>query len=128
MPGTSPSEPGTSPSERGASAGPSGIVLLPSRTALLRVGQPDNRRILDDRPARNARRSEVVVVNPPTTEIPDRALRALRDRALQATAVPIALLDAALEELPVVWVNDAFEKVTGYSAAEFRERQATVVD
>ncbi|WP_231384244.1 SpoIIE family protein phosphatase [Cellulomonas sp. URHD0024] len=67
------------------------------------------------------------MVNPPGPEIPDRALVELRDRALRATAVPIALLDAAAEGMPVVWVNAAYEKVTGYGVAEARRRQEDVL-
>lgn len=67
------------------------------------------------------------MVNPPEPAIPDRALADLRERALRATAVPIALLDAAEPGLPVVWVNEAFEKVTGYGLTEARRRQEAVI-
>lgn len=68
------------------------------------------------------------MVNPHEPPIPDRALADLRDRALQATSVPMALLDAAAPGMPVVWVNDAFERVTGYGLAEARRRQDAVVE
>lgn len=68
------------------------------------------------------------MVNPPEPPIPDRALADLRDRALSATSVPMALLDATPPGMPVVWVNDAFEKVTGYGVAEARRRQDAVVE
>lgn len=51
----------------------------------------------------------------------------MRDRALRATSVPIALLDAIEPGLPVVWVNDAFERVTGYGLDEARRRQSDVL-
>ncbi|WP_369817279.1 SpoIIE family protein phosphatase [Cellulomonas sp. Root137] len=51
----------------------------------------------------------------------------MRDRALRATSVPIALLDATESGLPVVWVNDAFERVTGYGLDEARRRHADVL-
>lgn len=41
--------------------------------------------------------------------------------------MPIALLDASEPELPVVWVNDAFERVTGYGLDEARRRHADLV-
>ena len=68
------------------------------------------------------------MVNPPEPPPHERAPAGLPERALQATAVPIALLDAAGPGLPVVWVNDAFQKVTGYGVAEARRRQEAVVE
>ncbi|WP_231505149.1 ATP-binding SpoIIE family protein phosphatase [Cellulomonas sp. URHE0023] len=52
----------------------------------------------------------------------------LLDRALRAAAVPIALLDATGSDLPVVWVNAAYEKVTGYDADAARQRQGAFVE
>ncbi|WP_456823520.1 SpoIIE family protein phosphatase [Cellulomonas sp. P5_E12] len=51
----------------------------------------------------------------------------MRDRALRATSVPIALLDASEPDMPVVWVNDAFERVTGYGLEEARRRHPGAV-
>ncbi|MET0787941.1 MAG: SpoIIE family protein phosphatase [Cellulomonas sp.] len=41
--------------------------------------------------------------------------------------MPIALLDATEPDLPVVWVNDAFERVTGYGLQEAQRRHADIV-
>ncbi len=56
------------------------------------------------------------MVNSPAPS--DSDLVDVRDRALRATSVPIAVLTATEPDLPVVWVNDAFERVTGYGLAE----------
>src|SRR3954449_10173460 len=42
----------------------------------------------------------------------------LRDRAVLATGISFTLADAKAEDLPLVWVNPAFEATTGYSAEE----------
>ncbi|MDQ0374968.1 ATP-binding SpoIIE family protein phosphatase [Cellulomonas humilata] len=39
----------------------------------------------------------------------------------------MALLDATTTNLPVIWVNDAFERVTGYGVEEAQLRQAAVL-
>ncbi|WP_082570943.1 SpoIIE family protein phosphatase [Cellulomonas sp. Root485] len=44
-----------------------------------------------------------------------------------STSVPMALLDATAENLPVIWVNDAFEQVTGYDVEEARRRQTAIL-
>lgn len=43
---------------------------------------------------------------------------ALKDRALAASAEGITIADARLPERPLVYVNEGFERLTGYSAAE----------
>lgn len=44
-------------------------------------------------------------------------LRLLR-RAIKSTENGIAIVDARAEDMPLVYVNEAFERITGYSAAE----------
>ena len=53
------------------------------------------------------------MVNSHASPLPDRALAGVREQALTSTSVPMALLDAAETNLPLIWVNDAFERVTG---------------
>ncbi|WP_456786014.1 SpoIIE family protein phosphatase [Cellulomonas sp. P5_C5] len=66
------------------------------------------------------------MVNSHATPLPDRALADVRDRALSSTSVPMALLDAATTNLPVIWVNEAFERVTGFDVVEARRRQEAI--
>ena len=42
----------------------------------------------------------------------------LRDRALAASSVGIVIADARLPDMPLIYVNPAFEKITGYSPTE----------
>jgi PAS domain S-box-containing protein len=42
----------------------------------------------------------------------------LRDRVIRASSLGVVIADAAREDLPLVYVNPAFESITGYSAAE----------
>ncbi|MDY6782951.1 MAG: adenylate/guanylate cyclase domain-containing protein [Cyanobacteriota bacterium] len=42
----------------------------------------------------------------------------LRDRALAASSVGIVIADVRLPDMPLIYVNPAFEKITGYSAGE----------
>lgn len=42
----------------------------------------------------------------------------LRQRALDASANAVVICDAASPQLPIIYVNPAFESTTGYSAAE----------
>ncbi len=42
----------------------------------------------------------------------------LRDRALAATSNGIIIADARLAHHPVIYVNPAFEQITGYSATD----------
>ena len=67
------------------------------------------------------------MVNSHASPFPDHALADVRDRALKATSVPMALLDATAANLPVIWVNDAFERVTGYGLDEARRRQTAIL-
>ena len=59
-----------------------------------------------------------------TDEQADDWLRDVRDRALQSLTVPVAVLDGTQREMPVVWVNDAFEKATGFGVAELGAHRA----
>ncbi|QTE31224.1 SpoIIE family protein phosphatase [Pengzhenrongella sicca] len=47
-----------------------------------------------------------------------QALGEVRDRALRATDVSFVITDAADPDTPIVWVNDAFTRTTGYTSAE----------
>ena len=67
------------------------------------------------------------MVNSHASPLPDGALAGVRDRALTSTSVPMALLDAAETNLPLIWVNDAFERVTGYGVEEAQRRQTAVL-
>jgi len=42
----------------------------------------------------------------------------LRDRAIEASVNPIVIVDSREPGMPIVYVNPAFERVTGYSSAE----------
>ena len=42
----------------------------------------------------------------------------LHDRALASSSCGITIADAADPDLPLIYVNDAFEKITGYPPAE----------
>ncbi len=42
----------------------------------------------------------------------------LRDKAIEASSVGIVIADALLPDMPLIYVNSAFEKITGYSAIE----------
>ena len=50
-----------------------------------------------------------------------------RDRALRATDVSFVLTDATRPDNPVVWVNDAFTRTTGWTAAEVVGRNPAVL-
>lgn len=39
-------------------------------------------------------------------------------QALEAVDVSVCIADARLDDMPVVWVNDAFESMTGYASAD----------
>jgi PAS domain S-box-containing protein len=47
-----------------------------------------------------------------------RSLRVLRRQALDATDVAFSVTDARQEDNPLVWVNPAFTRLTGFPAAE----------
>lgn len=53
------------------------------------------------------------MVSPEPPRPPADALREVRDRAIQATDVALVITDASAGA-PIVWVNDAFTRTTGY--------------
>jgi len=58
------------------------------------------------------------VVNPSAADVPLPSLAFVRERALEATDVAFVITDATDPVGPIVWVNDAFEQVTGYALAD----------
>jgi PAS domain S-box-containing protein len=60
------------------------------------------------------------MANQPTTRPPriPRVTRALLEAAVASASNGIVLADASLPDLPLVFVNPAFERITGYSARE----------
>ena len=58
------------------------------------------------------------MVNSLPVDACDAALAECRDRALQATDVSFVITDALGPGSPIVWVNEAFTRTTGYTAAE----------
>src|SRR5690554_4181610 len=84
------------------------MCLGRSRTSIDMVG-PERRRAWW-----NARRSEALVVNSSAADPPLPSLAFVRERALEATDVAFVITDATDPVGPIVWVNDAFEQVTGY--------------
>jgi PAS domain S-box-containing protein len=58
----------------------------------------------------------------------DGSLDRVRELALGSTTVPMALLDAGQPDLPVVWVNAAFERVTGYGLDGAQRRHGDIVE
>src|SRR5690554_2964546 len=84
------------------------MCLGRSRTSIDMVG-PERRRAWW-----NARRSEALVVNSSAADPPLPSLAFVRERALEATDVAFVITDATDPVRPIVWVNDAFEQVTGY--------------
>jgi diguanylate cyclase (GGDEF)-like protein/PAS domain S-box-containing protein len=54
-------------------------------------------------------------------KLAEQALR-LRDRALEASVNAIMITDSSKEDNPIVYVNPAFERNTGYTAAEVQGR------
>ena len=49
---------------------------------------------------------------------PDAELAALRDRAIVATDLAFTISDPRQDDNPLIWVNPAFTRVTGYSSDE----------
>ena len=54
-------------------------------------------------------------MSPSATDPPLPSLAFVRERALEATDVAFVITDAGDPVGPIVWANDAFERVTGYS-------------
>ena len=49
----------------------------------------------------------------------------LRDRAIEASLNPILIVDSRQADMPIIYVNPAFERVTGYSRAEAMGRNCS---
>jgi diguanylate cyclase (GGDEF)-like protein/PAS domain S-box-containing protein len=56
----------------------------------------------------------------------EEALR-LRDRAVEASVNPVLIVSAADADMPLVYVNRAFERVTGYSRSEVIGRNSRLL-
>ncbi|MCW8808400.1 MAG: EAL domain-containing protein [Rhodanobacter sp.] len=52
----------------------------------------------------------------------------LFERAIQSTGNGIVITDASAEDMPIVFVNHAFERMTGYTAAEVLGRNCRFLD
>ena len=57
----------------------------------------------------------------------ERELR-LRERALAATSDAVLVADASRSDHPIVYVNEAFERITGYAAGEVTGRPLELLD
>lgn len=51
----------------------------------------------------------------------------LKSRALDSSPAGVILVDARSEEQPIIWVNHAFEQITGYSAVEVLGRNCRIL-
>jgi len=51
----------------------------------------------------------------------------LRTRAMDEAAVPITMADATAPDNPIIYANEAFEAVTGYSEAEITENNCRIL-
>ncbi len=51
----------------------------------------------------------------------------LRDRAMAASSNGIVIADATMPNLPIIYVNPAFERITGYSAAEISGKNCRIL-
>ena len=51
----------------------------------------------------------------------------LRDRAISAASTGIVIVDAGQPDLPIIYVNPACERITGYSAAELLGRNCRML-
>lgn len=110
--------------DRAEAAGPGDEKLLwvtgfPLRAD--RVGEPV---VLGAEPDDDQHRDLALVVFLPVSEgqlpggAPEDPVRALRERAIVATDICFAITDPHQPDNPLVWVNPAFTRVTGYSLAE----------
>jgi len=60
-------------------------------------------------------------------QLAERALQ-LRQRAIDASANAIIILQAQAPDYPIEYVNPAFERITGYSAAEVNARSIRLIE
>jgi PAS domain S-box-containing protein len=60
----------------------------------------------------------VGVQNDVTERIKTQEALNLRDKAIEASSVGIVIADAQLPDMPLIYINSAFEKMTGYSREE----------
>lgn len=67
------------------------------------------------------------MVNPEVSDPSPTILAEIRDRALQATDVSIVITDALQAGAPIIWVNDAFTRTTGYPASDVVGRNPNVL-
>jgi adenylate cyclase len=55
------------------------------------------------------------IQNDVTDRIQTQEALRLRDQAIEASSVGIVIADAQLPDMPLIYINSAFEKITGYS-------------
>jgi adenylate cyclase len=60
----------------------------------------------------------VGVQNDVTERVKTQEALNLRDKAIEASSVGIVIADAQLPDMPLIYINSAFEKMTGYSREE----------
>ena len=62
-----------------------------------------------------------------SSEAESESLRALKDRALDAAAEGITIADARLPDRPLIYVNEGFERLTGYRREEILGRNCRLL-
>ncbi|WP_182112824.1 MULTISPECIES: SpoIIE family protein phosphatase [unclassified Actinotalea] len=67
------------------------------------------------------------MVNRAASGTPDDLLADVRDRALRDTDVSFVITDALTPGSPIVWVNEAFTRTTGYGPDEVRGRNPNLL-
>ena len=60
-------------------------------------------------------------------EDPETAVQLLRDRAIIATDLAFTITDPRQEDNPLVWINPAFTRMTGYDLEEVRGRNCRLL-
>ncbi|MDA8286737.1 MAG: SpoIIE family protein phosphatase [Actinomycetota bacterium] len=60
-------------------------------------------------------------------EDPETAVQLLRDRAIIATDLAFTITDPRQEDNPLVWINPAFTRMTGYELEEVRGRNCRLL-
>lgn len=90
------------------------VVGLPGCGTMIETGREETELMSDDRLRPNA-------VPPVVAPLEERGLAdqlALKDRALEVTAEGVTIADARLPDRPLIYVNEGFERLTGYRASE----------